>query len=132
VCLAYSISLLLLLVGEVNSGGSGWYDPGYGSQDHGHLARPRVTTRVIYEEPAERSVRVTQEVYHVLHKKRRKQLVAVVPAEPVAVLTAEGTGGFQPAAVGYEGSYVAVSGTPGRGSVHVVESGTRQSLIANE
>ncbi len=137
-CLAYSISLILLHVGEVSSGGSGWYDPGYGyggSPGYGYPARPRVTTRVTYEEPAERAVHVTHEVHHVIHKKKRKQLVAVVPAEPavavvaepVAVVSAPGTGSYLPAGAGYEGSYVAVSGTPGRGSVHVVESGMRRS-----
>jgi hypothetical protein len=127
-------------VGEVSSGGSGWYDPGYGyggSPGYGYPARPRVTTRVTYEEPAERAVHVTHEVHHVIHKKKRKQLVAVVPAEPavavvaepVAVVSAPGTGSYLPAGVGYEGSYVAVSGTPGRGSVHVVESGMRRSTL---
>jgi hypothetical protein len=78
---------------------------------------------------------VTHEVHHVIHKKKRKQLVAVVPAEPavavvaepVAVVSAPGTGSYLPAVAGYEGSYVAVSGTLGRGSVHVVESGMWRS-----
>ena len=67
------------------------------------------------------------EVHHVLHKKkRRKQLVAVVqPGEPVAVLA---NGLHHHPAAGFEGSYVAVSGTPGRGSVHVVDSGRGLSI----
>jgi hypothetical protein len=75
---------------------------------------------------------VTHEVHHVLRRKKpRKQLVTVVQADPVAIVPAEPVAvladGYQPAAaVGYEGSYVAVSGTPGRGSVHVVESGRCQ------
>jgi hypothetical protein len=137
VYLAYSIPFLLCQLGGVNSGGSGWYDPGYGSA-YGHepgygshsYAYPAhqggrvVTTRVTYEEPVERQVHVTHEVHHVLHKKkRRKQLVAVVPAEPVAVVPAVA------APASFEGSYVAVSGTPGRGSVHVVESGKGQLSV---
>ena len=146
VYLAYSTSLLLLLhLGGVSSGGSGWYDPGYGSSyghdagygstyghdlqlGYGHHQGRRVTTRVTYEEPVEQQqVHVTHEVHHVLHKKkRRKQLVTFVqPGEPVAVLA---NGLHHHPAAGFEGSYVAVSGTPGRGSVHVVDSGRGLSI----
>ncbi len=130
-CLAYSIALLLLHLSVAGSSGSGWYgSSGYGSSGYGYPGQPRVTTRVTYEEPAESRIHVTHEVHHVLRRKKpRKQLVTVVQADPVAIVPAEPVAvladGYQPS-VGYEGSYVAVSGTPGRGSVHVVESGRCQ------
>lgn len=119
---------------EPGYGGAGWHDPGYGgSSYYGHdqgygRHGGRVVTRVTYEEQPpvveRQQVHVTHEVHHVLHKKkRRKQLVAVVPAEPVAVVAAgPNVVGLNHRPNGFEGSYVAVSGTPGRGSVHVVES----------
>lgn len=144
----------MIHLGAASSGGAGWYDPGYGGSGgsyaydsaygggsyahhhdagyggayghdtagyggHGRVVATRVTT---YEEP----VHVSREVHRVLlKKKRRKQVhVAVVPAEPVAVVPAHGILA-QPER--FEGSYVAVSGTPGRGSVHVVESGRGRS-----
>lgn len=52
-------------------------------------------------------------------QRHRPNTVAVIPADhrPLAVLPAQD---IHPVA-GFEGSYVAVSGTPGRGSVHVVD-----------
>ena len=94
---------MLFWLDGASSGGAGWYDPGYGSAATYYGHEPgygnaghhggRVVTRVTYEEqpPVERQVHVTHEVHHVLNKKkRRKQLVAVVPAEPVAVVAAAG------------------------------------------
>jgi len=75
--------------------------------------RRGVVTRVTYQEPVEERV-VVHKVHHVRgrKKKRRRRIrpVAVVPANTIHPLA------------GFEGSYVAVSGTPGRGSVHVVEN----------
>jgi len=71
-------------------------------------------TRVSYQEPQEEHVVVTHEVHHVRgRKKNRRRRI-----RPVAVVHSQA---LHPLA-GFEGSYVAVSGTPGRGSVHVVEN----------
>merc|ERR1712079_88407 len=75
--------------------------------------RRGILTRVVLEQPG-----YEEHIEHVVHRvripgrrKRRRRIrpVSVVPAEVV-----------HPVA-GFEGSYVAVSGTPGRGAVHVVE-----------
>merc|ERR1719410_555766 len=82
------------------------------SQESSRLHRG-ILSRVVLEQPG-----YEEPIEHVVHRvripgrrKRRRKIrpVAVVPAEVV-----------HPVA-GFEGSYVAVSGTPGRGAVHVVE-----------
>jgi len=81
------------------------------------LGGRRVVTRVTYQEPVEEHV-VVHKVHHV-RGRRKKKIRRIRPvARPVAVVPAEAV---HPIA-GFEGSYVAVSGTPGRGSVHVVEN----------
>jgi len=73
-----------------------------------HRPHGRVVTRVVYEEghhPGEHIV--------VRPKKRRRYR----PRRPIGIVPADTV---HPVA-GFEGSYVAVSGTPGRGSVHIVE-----------
>merc|ERR1711881_254260 len=104
----YSLLLLSLLctVGE----------PSRTSKLH-RLGGRRVVTRVTYQEPVEEHV-VVHKVHHV-RGRRKKRIRRIRPvAGPVAVVPAEAV---HPIA-GFEGSYVAVSGTPGRGSVHVVEN----------
>jgi len=105
----YSLVLLALLCHRVDS-----LKSSRSNQLHRLPGRRGVLTRVAYKEPREEHVVVTHQVHHVRErkKKRRRRIrpVAVVPAEAVHPLA------------GFEGSYVAVSGTPGRGSVHVVEN----------
>merc|ERR1711892_75615 len=105
----YSLVLLALLCHGVDS-----LKSSRSNQLHRLPGRRGGLTRVAYKEPREEHVVVTHQVHHVRErkKKRRRRIrpVAVVPAQAVHPLA------------GFEGSYVAVSGTPGRGSVHVVEN----------
>jgi len=77
--------------------------------------RRRVVTRVVPERDKESRVHVTHEVHHVVHNKktrrhRRRRIRPIVVAD------------HHDHGHGHDGSYVAVSGTPGRGAVHVVEN----------
>ena len=74
--------------------------------------RRRVLTRVKAVGDKDRRVHVTHEVHHVVHKPKRRKRI-----RPITVVS-DGIGPGR----GYDGSYVAVSGTPGRGAVHVVEN----------
>merc|ERR1719350_638078 len=104
----YSLLLLALLWPMADS-----LETSRSSQLHRIPGRRGVVTRVTYQEPVKERV-VVHKVHHVRgrKKKRRRRIrpVAVVPAEALHPIA------------GFEGSYVAVSGTPGRGSVHVVEN----------
>eukprot|EP00090_Calanus_glacialis_P000020 TRINITY_DN10016_c0_g1_i1.p1 TRINITY_DN10016_c0_g1~~TRINITY_DN10016_c0_g1_i1.p1 ORF type:complete len:393 (-),score=122.17 TRINITY_DN10016_c0_g1_i1:47-1225(-) len=104
----YSLLLLALIWPMTDS-----LESSRSSQLHRLSGRRGVVTRVTYQEPVKEHV-VVHKVHHVRgrKKKRRRRIrpVAVVPAEAVHPIA------------GFEGSYVAVSGTPGRGSVHVVEN----------
>merc|ERR550517_1278798 len=107
--LAYSIIVLSVLA-SVHAGG---YSEGIRVP-----SRRRVYTSVSYDEPADRRVHVTHEVHHVVHKKRKRKRVRV---RPVLVRDEVVAAPIHPVS-GLEGSYVAVSGEPGRGSLHVVEN----------
>merc|ERR1712106_921855 len=74
-------------------------------------ARRKVLTRVVPRVEKNRNVHVTHEVHHVVHKKPRKRV------RPIRVVS----NGVSTGRV-YDGSYVAVSGTNGRGAVHVVDN----------
>merc|ERR1712223_1117610 len=74
-----------------------------------HRPRGRVVTRVVYEEDHHHH----PEEHIVVRPKKRRRLR---PRRPVGIVPADT---IHPAA-GFEGSYVAVSGTLARGSVHVV------------
>jgi len=78
-------------------------DSGYGGHHYGSRPRRVVIRRKVIARP----------------RSSHKTRTVVIPAErPLAVVPSETV---HPVA-GFEGSYVAVSGVPGRGSVHVVES----------
>jgi len=87
---------------------------GTGSVEENHVlpTRRRVLTRVVPRRDRNRRVHVTHEVHHVVHKPKTRKRV-----RPITVV-ADGLSRGQ----GFDGSYVAVSGTPGRGAVHVVEN----------
>jgi len=118
----YSLLLLSLLC-------SVW-EPSRTSKLHRLGGRRGVVTRVTYQEPVEERV-VVHQVHHV--RGRRKKIIRRIrPVARPAVTVPLGPDRVRPVAVvpaeavhpiaGFEGSYVAVSGTPGRGSVHVVEN----------
>jgi len=74
-----------------------------------HRPHGRVVTRVVYEEGHHHP-----EEHIVVRPKKRRRLR---PRRPIGIVPADTV---HPVA-GFEGSYVAVAGTPGRGAVHVVE-----------
>jgi len=75
--------------------------------------RRRTLTRVSYIENGHHQPSRVERVYSVIRprkRKRRLRPVEIVPVDSIHPLA------------GIEGSYAAVSGTPGRGSVHLVEN----------
>ena len=74
--------------------------------------RRKVLTRVVPRTERDRRVHVTHEVHHVVHKKKPRRRV-----RPITVVSDGVSSGRV-----FDGSYVAVSGTNGRGAVHVVEN----------
>merc|ERR1719481_1646922 len=76
--------------------------------------RKKVVTRVVPRREKDRNVHVTHEVHHVVHKKPRRR---IRPIRPITVVSDGVSSGRV-----FDGSYVAVSGTNGRGAVHVVDN----------
>jgi len=90
--------------------------PYYADRAYQGNRQRKVITRVRYVEPRETRVRV------VTKKRKRVRPVVHVHEEPSLVpIHRNGLGPVHPVS-GFEGSYVAVAGDPGRGSVHVVEN----------